>query len=94
LQVQIAAHIGLFRSAGSAACFVCTAKLGRVIESQGQGSSSSGRLLSPSIVSSSHLQSDPVLIGENRELLGAIDSRFNISEVCRLFLYCCPQFTL
>jgi len=62
-------------------CFVCTAKLGRVIESQGQGSSSSGRLLSPSIVSSSHLQSDPVLIGENRELLGAIDSRFNISEI-------------
>jgi len=74
--VLISSLVGRFKP-----CLVCTAKLGRVIESRGQGSSSSGRLLSPSIVSSSHLQSDPVLIGENRELLGAIDSRFNISEV-------------
>lgn len=30
------------------------------------------------------MHADPVLIGENREFLAAIDSRFNISEEARI----------
>jgi len=65
--------------AGSAAFFRLHCKARSSLRLQ--GSSCSRRPFSPLTVSSSHLHADPVLIGENREFLAAIDSRFNISEV-------------
>ena len=55
------------------------AKIGRV---SGRAAAAARGVLFASTASSSHLDADPVLIGENKVILGAVDNRFNIREVC------------